>query len=248
VSRGITYGVIGGLAVALAAGAGTDGTPANQQGALALIASGWLGKLALAVIAAGLLGYAMWKLSQSLLGGGPEGGGGSGTFDRLANAAGGTAYLLFFAVAVRILAQGGGGSSSGPQHEAAGVLGWPGGPALVGLGGGILIAVSVYQLYDGASGNFAQEAKTQNMGRNERHLFLVLGRVGISARALVFILIGYFLVRTAFDYNPKSAVGVDGTLARLHHQAFGPWLVGLVAVGLLVFAAFSLLEGRFRRL
>lgn len=247
-ARGITYGVVGALALALAAGAGTDGTPANQQGALGLIASGWLGKLALAVIAAGLLAYATWKLSQGILGHGPEGGGSNGAFDRVANAAGGIAYLAFFAVAVRILMGGGQSSSGGPQHEAAGVLGWPGGPVLVGLGGGVLIAVSAYQLYDGVSGNFADEAKTGEMGGHERRLFLLLGRVGLTARALVFVLIGYFLVRTAFDYTPSSAVGVDGALARLHHQAFGPWLVGLVAVGLLVFAAFSLLEARFRRL
>jgi hypothetical protein len=86
------------------------------------------------------------------------------------------------------------------------------------------------------------------MDSPERGLFLGLGRIGLSARGVVFALIGYFLVRTAFDFNPKSAVGVDGALSRLHHQAFGPWLVGLVAVGLLIFAAFSLLEARFRRL
>lgn len=247
-ARGITYGIVGALALALAAGAGTDGTPASQQGALALLNQGWLGKVALAVIAAGVLAYALWKLTQGILGRGPEGGGGTSLIDRAGNVAGGIAYIVFFAVAVRILTGAGGSSSGGPQHEAAGVLGWPGGPILVGLGGGILVGVSAYQLYDGLSGNFAQEAKTGEMGREQRRLFLALGRIGLSARALVFVLIGYFLVRTAFDYNPSSAVGVDGALARLHHQTFGPWLVGLVGVGLIVFAAFSFLEGRFRRL
>jgi hypothetical protein len=232
----------------MAVGAGTMGTSASQQGALALIARDWPGKLALVVIAAGLLAYALWKLSQGILGSGPEGGGGERTFDRLANAAGGVAYLVFFAVAIRTLAGAGGSSSGGPQHAAAGILGWPGGPVLVGLGGGALIGVSAYQLYDGVTGNFAQEAKTGKMGRDERRLFLTLGRIGLTARALVFVLIGYFLVRTAFDFKPSSAVGVDGALARLHHQTLGPWIVGLVAVGLLIFAAFSFLEARFRRL
>jgi hypothetical protein len=44
-ARGITYGVIGALALAMALGAGTAGTAPNQQGALALIArapaAGW---------------------------------------------------------------------------------------------------------------------------------------------------------------------------------------------------------------
>lgn len=224
------------------------GTSANQQGALALIGQGWLGKLALVAIAAGLLAYAVWKLTQGILGRGPEGGGGNSTFDRLANAAGGVAYIVFFAVAVKTLVGSGGSSSGGPQHAAAGVLGWPGGPVLVGLGGGVLIAVSLYQIYEGVSGSFAQEEKTQRMARKERQLFLILGRIGLTARALVFLLVGYFLVRTAFDYSASQAVGVDGALARLHHQTFGPWLVGAVGVGLLVFAVFSFFEARFRRL
>jgi hypothetical protein len=248
VARGITYALVGALALALAVGAGTGGTPASQQGALALLNQGWLGKLALILVAAGLLAYASWKLIQGALGRGPEGGGSDGVIDRVGNIAGGIAYILFFALAVRILVTGGGSSSSGPRHEAAGVLGWPGGPVLVGIGGGVLIGVSAYQIYDAVTGDFAEEAKTGRMGKEQRRLYLSLGRVGLTARALVFALIGYFLVRTAFDYNPSSAVGVDGALARLHHQTLGPWLVGLVAVGLLVFAMFSLFEARFRRL
>ena len=248
VARGVTYGVIGALAVALAAGAGKEGTPDSQAGALALLDRSWLGTLALIVIALGLLAYAVWKLFQGIAGRGPEGGGGRGVMDRVSNLAGGVAYLVFSALAIRILVKGGASSSSGPRSEAGGVLGWPGGPVLVGLGGGILIAVSVYQIYDAISGNFAQEAKTGGMGKERRRLFLIMGRVGLTARALVFALIGYFLIRTATDYNPRSAVGVDGALSRLHHQPLGPWLVGLVAAGLLIFAAYSCLEARYRRL
>jgi hypothetical protein len=77
---------------------------------------------------------------------------------------------------------------------------------------------------------------------------MTLGRIGLTSRALVFVVCGYFLVRTAIAFNPSSAVGVDGALARLHHQTFGPLIVGLVGVGLLVFAVYSLFEARYRRL
>lgn len=247
-ARGLTYGIMGGLALALASGAGTAGAAPNQQGALALLARSAAGKLALGVAAAGLLAYALWKLTQAAIGHGPEGGGSAKPFDRVSNFAGGVIYLGFFAVAVRALTGSGGNSSGQTSHSAAGVLGWPGGQVLVGLAGAVLIAVSAYQAYDGLSGNFAHQSKTQEMGRKERWTFMALGRVGISARALVFVLIGYFLVRTAIDFDPRKAVGVDGALARLYHQALGPWLVGLVGAGLLVFATYSLLEGRFRRL
>lgn len=248
-ARGLTYGVIGALALAMAFGAGTAGTSPNQQGAMALIARAPLGVVALVVVAVGLLAYAGWKLLQGIAGEGPEGGGGASAFDRVANIAGGIAYLVFFAVAIRVLAGGGNsGSSSGPKHAAAGVLGWPAGSWIVGAGGIALIAVSLYQIYDGLSGNFASEEKTGQMSREQRHTVVLLGRIGLVARALVFAVCGYFLLRTAIAFKPGSAVGVDGALARLHHQTLGPWIVGLVGVGLLVFAAFSLFEARYRRL
>jgi hypothetical protein len=248
VARGLTYGIIGALSLALAFGAGTDGTKPNQQGALELITRAPLGFVAVVAIAIGLLAYASWKLLLGIKGRGPEGGGDPGTWDRVGNAAGGVAYLVFFAVAVRVLVGSAGNSSKAPRHAAAGVLGWPAGRWLVGAGGVVLIAVSAYQIWDAVTGRFASEAKQGQMEPGERETFLVVGRVGLVARALVFAVCGYFLARTAIAFNPKNAVGVDGALARLHHQPLGPWIVGLVGVGLLVFAVHSLFEARYRRL
>ena len=48
----------------------------------------------------------------------------------------------------------------------------------------------------------------------ERRLFMFMGQVGLPARALVFALIGYFLLRAAIDFDPRNAVGTDGALSR----------------------------------
>lgn len=224
------------------------GAAPNQQGALALIARAPLGRAALVVLCAGLLAYSVWKLTQGIFGRGPEGGGDSQLMDRLASLGGGAAYLVFFALAVRVLSGSAGNASGEPEHAAAGVLGWPGGRLIVGFGGGLLIVISLYQIFDAVRGDFADEDKTHEMGTRERRLFMLLGYVGLTARALVFALVGYFLIRTAVDVDPGSAVGIDGVLARLHHQPYGPWILGFVALGLIIFAAFSLLEARYRRL
>jgi hypothetical protein len=250
----MTYGIIGALAVALALGAGTGGTKANQQGALALIASAPLGFVGLIAVAIGLLAYSAWKLFLGIRGRGPEGGGGTSARDRIANIGGAIVYLLFFAVAVHILAgsgsgrgSGGGGSSS-PRHATAGVLGWPAGRWLVGAAGAAMIAVGVVQIFDALKERFASEAKTERMEPAVKRTFLLVGRVGLVARALVFAVCGYFLVHAAIAFNPRSAVGVDGALQRLHRDALGPLIVGLVGTGLLLFATYSLFEARYRRL
>ena len=50
------------------------------------------------------------------------------------------------------------------------------------------------------------------------------------------------------DAEDLSAVLCGPVQHRLHHQTFGPVLVGLVGAGLLIFAVFSLFEARYRRL
>ena len=72
--------------------------------------------------------------------------------------------------------------------------------------------------------------------------------IGHLARMVVFGLIGIFLVKAAIDYNPQTAVGLDGALAKLVHRAYGPWILGVVAAGLVAFALYSLSDARYRRI
>lgn len=247
VARGLTYGIIGALALALALGAG-GGSATNQQGALAALAGAPLGKVALVVVAAGLLSYALWKLTLSAIGTGPEGGGGSDAAERLRNLAGGIVYLGFSAVAVRVLLGDGGSQAAQTRHTTAGVLGWPGGRWLVGVAGLVFVVVCAVQAYEALQGNFLSDNKTEQMDQPGRAWFGLVGRVGLVARALVFALVGYFLIRSAIDFRASEAVSVDGALRRVADQPYGSWLLGLVAAGLIVFALFSLVEARFRRL
>jgi uncharacterized membrane protein len=248
VARALTYGIIGGLAVALAAGAGRGGSAPNQQGALTLIASAPLGRVVVAAAAVGLLAYALWKFGQAFIGTGPEGGGGRDLIDRVGNFGGGVVYLAFFGVAVRVIIGSAGNQAREQKQATAGVLGWPGGHVIVAIAGAVLILISLYQCYDALRGKFAEDNKVDEMGADERSTFLALGRIGLTARALVFALIGYFLVKTAIDAKPSESLSLDQALARVHGQPFGTWLLGFAAVGLLVFAAFSLFEARHRRL
>lgn len=246
VTRGVTYAIIGGLAAALAIGVDTTGASPNQQGALGLIAQAPFGRVVLVVAAAGLLAYALWKLSLALMGRGPEGGGGKALKDRVANLSAGLVYLVFFAVAVQVVV-GSAGAKAGERSQAAGVLGWPGGQFIVGIAGAGLIAVSLYQIYEAISGRFVDDNKANEMSTLGERVFIGLGRVGLAARAGVFALVGYFLCRTAINFK-ASGVGLDGTLAQVHAQPFGNWMLAFVALGLEVFALFSFFEARYQRL
>ena len=49
-------------------------------------------------------------------------------------------------------------------------------------------------------------------------------------------LVGYGLIKAAIDYNPHRAIGLDGALNKLSHNSYGPFLLGVVAAGLIRFA------------
>jgi hypothetical protein len=86
------------------------------------------------------------------------------------------------------------------------------------------------------------------MGATIRHWYTRTAVVGFLARAVVFGLIGIFLIKAAVDYNPRKAVGLDGVLAKLVHQSYGSALLGVVAGGLIAFAIYSLADARYRRI
>ena len=241
-SRGVVYAVIGVLALKLALGDGGKAT--NQQGALRTIADRPFGKTLLVLVAIGLAGYAVWRLVRAALGHGPEQSD-SGT-DRIAALASGIAYAILCLTAVKILAGASTGSGT-PKKATGGVLDWTGGPLLVGIAGVVLIGVGGYQGYKGITTKFLEDAKTEQMSSEVRRVFTALGVFGHVARAVVFTLIGYGLIRAAIDYDPDKAVGLDGALLQLANASYGPWLLGLVAAGLIGFAAFSLAEARYRR-
>jgi len=75
-----------------------------------------------------------------------------------------------------------------------------------------------------------------------------LGEAGGIARGIVFLTAGIFLVVAAVDARPQRAKGVDSSLRALAATPLGPWLLLLVAVGLVMFGLFSCCEAKWLRL
>jgi hypothetical protein len=243
VARGVIYGLIGILAVKLAIGAG--GKTTNQSGALKTIAEQPFGKVLLILMAIGLAGYALWRITRALLGHGPEDS--DSGFERVAAFASGVAYALICAIAVEILL-GSGSSSGSPKQPTAGVLGWPAGTWIVGIAGAVLCGVAAYQGYRGISRDFLNDSKTEKMSPAVRKWITWIGTFGHLARMVVFGLVGIFVIKAAVDYNPNKAVGLDGALAKLANHSYGSYLLGIVAAGLVAFAVYSLSDARYRRI
>jgi Domain of Unknown Function (DUF1206) len=243
VSRALLYGIIGLLALDLAVGHG--GKITNQQGALRTVEHQPFGHLLLALVAIGLGGYSLWRLFRAALGHGPEGA--DSGIERLGALGSGVVYGVFCAIAVQLLMSSG-GSSGGAKKTTKDVFGWPAGHWLVGAAGAVMIGVAIYQFIRGVRRKFLDDSKTEQMRPAVKEWFTWLGTVGHIARAIVFGLVGFFLVKAAIDYKADEAIGLNGALAKLYDRTYGPWLLGLVAAGLIAFAISSLSEARYRRI
>jgi hypothetical protein len=243
VARALVYGIIGLLAFDLVLGYG--GKITNQQGALRTVEQQPFGHLLLTLLAIGLGGYALWRLFRAALGHGREGA--DHGIERLGALGSGIVYAAMCAIAVQILV-GPGTSGRSAKTTASDVFGWPGGRWLVGLAGVVLAIVAIYQFIRGVRKKFLDDSKTEQIPRPLLGWFETLGTIGHVARAVVFGLVSVFLIKAAYDYKANEAIGLDGALAKLYNGAYGSWLLGAVALGLIVFSVFCLVEARYRRI
>ena len=245
VARGVVYGLIGILAIKVAFGAGGETT--DQQGALKSIAGQPFGKVLLVLVAIGLAGYALWRLVRAAIGRGPETGADDAK-DRISGVVSGIAYAALCVTAVKILIGSSSSSSSSKTEKATGgVLDWPLGRYLVIVAGLVVLGVAVDQALKGIKQKFREDSKTEQMSPGVDQAYTAVGVVGHLARAVVFALIGWFVIKAAIDYDPDKAVGLDQALAKLSSSAFGPVVLGIVAAGLIAFACYSVLDARYRR-
>jgi len=96
----------------------------------------------------------------------------------------------------------------------------------------------------GSRGGRAQEVPRR---ADERIRFTGFGVFGYVARGVVFVLIGYSLIKAAVDFNPDAAVTLDGALSKFAHADYGPLLLGVVSAGLIGFGLYALADARYRK-
>ncbi len=245
VARGVLHAVVGILALLVAAGRQRQAP--DNHGALAAVASQPLGKLLLAAVAVGFAGYALWRLLSALLDVEGEGAGAGGWLKRAGDAGRGLFYCSLVVLALRLLTGSSGDDQTKEADLTAKVLALSGGRVAVALVGVAVIGAGIYNGYRAVSGKYRKKLRTGRLSGTARRWVTSMATVGLGARMVVFCLIGAFLVKAAVRYDPNQAVGVDGALARLAARPHGPWLLGLVALGLFAYGLYLFVEARYRR-
>jgi hypothetical protein len=240
-ARGIVYGLIGVLA--LQAARGTSSPNVDQTTVFRKILEQPFGKFLLYIIIIGLIGYALWRLILSLY----NLEGDASTLKRIGYFFSAVTYFAMAYIAYG-LTKTGGGSSNSTADITAKVLAMPFGQILIGLVGLVLVGTGLYGIYLGFSSKMEKRFDWGKMGANQRRWAIRLGRLGYAARGIVVAIVGFFLVQSALTYNPSKASGLGGALVTLAKQQYGPWVLGIVAVGLIAFGIYAIALARYRRI
>jgi hypothetical protein len=228
------------LALQLAIGAG--GATTNPTSAIALIGHQLFGKLLLAVIAVGLAGYALWGFIRAIMDPLGRGKDTMGLIDRSGFLLSGVSYAGLLIPTVQTLLDLPGGSGQGSNAGLpATLMTGPWANWLVIVFGLFWIVVGVGQLVVAVTAHFLRDLKTGTMSAQEVKTATWLGKMGYAARGIVVVLIGLIILQTVFTVGPKQAQGFDGALAALAHAPYGGFLLGAVAIGLILFGVYSAL-------
>jgi hypothetical protein len=245
-AKGIVYGLVGVLAVHAAL---TAARSPDTKDALETIRTAPFGRVLLALVAIGILGYVVWRFAQAYWDTEHKGRDWKGMAVRAGFVFSAFAYLGL-AIAAATSAIGGQSNSGGSsnQQRAAEVLAWPGGWIVLIILGMIVIGVGIAHFRRAYTADFMHEYEHTEMSQKEREWAKPVGQLGLSARGVTFCLIGLFIALAGWRTNAGQVKGLGDALAVLSAQPYGQLMLVLVAIGFVAYGVFCFSQAKYKRI
>lgn len=218
---------------------------ADESGALQTVADNSLGRLALWVAVVGFVALALWQLASAVAvrtGGGST----SSQSSQWAEKAKGVAKaLVYSALAWTSFSFAKGKPKSSKAESAdftASLMQQTGGRALVFAIGVGIIGVGGYHVWKGWTRRFLQDLQG-----SPGPLLTRAGMVGYIAQGIALGVVGVLFVAVALQKSSAEATGLDAALRSLRQQAFGPWVLSAVGLGIAAYGVYGLARARYAR-
>ena len=240
-ARGFVYIVMGVLALLIARGAHAQ---VDQKGALAQVMAKPYGSWVVALIAIGLAGYSLWRLSEAAFGVTGEG---RKSGPRLKSLARGLIYGFLTFTAVSLLEGSRRAQAAQERGYAAQLMSRPGGGWVLELVGLAIAIVGLAAIKEGFELRFMRFFPSGHLPPRLHAAIRTLGRIGTIARGFVFTITGILIISAGLTHNAAKAGGLDVALKTLRDRPYGGPLLALVAIGLIIFGIYGLAEARYRR-
>jgi len=247
VARGALYAVMGLLALGVALGV-VGGQTTDLSGSLVFLVANPFGKLVLIAFAVGLTAYSLWGFVRAVYDPLHRGSDASGYAARLGFVTSAVSYAAIVIFALQVLGGSGAASGDSTQKTVASVLSHPAGGWLTILIGLVAAGIGVGQWVEAYRATFKADLKGAEMSASERDLAIGLGRFGMAARGVSFLVIGWFVIQAGIHNDPGQVQGFGGAFQFLLHQPFGRLVLGVVALGFVALGLHSFACARWIRL
>jgi hypothetical protein len=251
-AKGLLYMIVG-ITAALAV-MHVGGRVRGTRGALNLLVDSPFGRLAVALVAAGLCGFILRRLVQILVP--PATGTPPKPVMRALRRAGysvsGLGHVGIALAALRLTlgatALGGEGHAPGRDWASLMLTEKPLGGWLVLLAGLAVVGVAAFYFYMATSRRFTVDLEVERMTPRAKRVTFACGVTGHAGRGVAFFIIGALLVYAGWFVNEVSASGLGDLLRALEVRPFGTWILIGVAVGLIACGLYLLLAAWYLRL
>jgi hypothetical protein len=254
VCRGTVYVLVGSLALrlALAAHERTAAPASTAEAVQEAVAPAW-GRATLVLLVAGLGAYALTQLIEAVFRPAHATGTTGKWRQRAVSAWGCLLYSAFCLSTARLVVETQPKQTAqSEQRQATDVTadllrtGW--GRLLLILVGVLFVVAGVEMGRRSVRLDFRERFTTEGMPRALAILTRALGAVGCVARAVVFVLVGVFVLKATVLSSAKQVKGLDAVFRSVASSAYGSWLLTVLASGLLCYGLYCLLEARYRDL
>jgi hypothetical protein len=244
VGYGVIHLLFAWLAVQIAVG--NSGRESDQSGALSELASKPFGKVLVVIVIIGMIALAIWQAFEAAIG---ESGvrGKTAIAGRVVSGIRAVIYLAIAWSGIKIV-QGAGSSNANSQEKGASTLmDATGGRWLLGLIGVVVAGVGIGLAVYGLLKKFEEHQNIQQMSPTVRRTTRRLGMAGYAAKGVAYTIAGVLVVAAAVTYDPNKARGLDAALRTLAQASYGPWLLGLIALGIAAFGVFCFAQAKYRK-
>ena len=248
-TKGLVYCLLSFLAAKIAIDGNDKMAKASTSGALEAIVIQPFGRLLLSVVAIGLMSYALWRFLQAAID--PRHSQREPLekiFVRLGYTLSGLSYAGLSISAIEMILKIKKGEGNSPADWTASLLALPFGRWLVGILGLAIIGIGFSYLGHALKDKTDLHLDLPEMRKTVGTWIIWVGRVGITARGIVFGLVGFFLFQAALKFDPQEARGLDGVLRTLAQQQLGTIMLAVIALGLLAYSIYMFVEARFRQM
>jgi hypothetical protein len=244
-AKALLYATVGVLAAQAALGRG--GRTTDTGGALREVLRAPMGDALVLAIALGLAGYAVWRVVDAITDAEGKGGDAKGIARRVGSAVRGLAHGALALAAFHLgTGSGDGGDGGGSDRLVDRATEIGGGDWVLWLLAAAVLCYAGYQLYRAWAAKLGSQLDLGAASAGMGHWVIGISRAGIAARGVVFGLIGVLLFRAALHGNPREAGGVRDSLEMLGDM--GRWPLAVIALGLVAYAVYELLNARYRRI